>query len=74
VITCDGPKLSVELNGELVTQMDLDERTIPKRRPDGSEHKFDIAYREHPRFGYIGLQDNGAPCWYKNIKIKPLGR
>ena len=74
VITCDGPKLSVELNGELVTRMDLDEWTAPNRRPDGSEHKFDVAYKDHPRSGYIGLQDHGSPCWYKNIKIKPLGR
>jgi hypothetical protein len=71
-ITCDGPKVSVELNGELVTRMNLDEWTAPNRRPDGSEHKFDVAYKDHPRFGYIGLQDHGSPCWYKNIKIKPL--
>ena len=55
VITCDGPKLSVELNGEMVTRMDLDRWNTPSRRPDGSEHKFDIAYKDHPRFGYIGL-------------------
>ncbi|MFI5456430.1 MAG: DUF1080 domain-containing protein [Isosphaerales bacterium] len=72
VITCDGPKLSVELNGELVTRMNLDEWTTPNRRADGTEHKFDVAYKDHPRSGYIGLQDHGAPCWYKNIKIKPL--
>jgi len=73
VITGDGPKLSVELNGELVTRMNLDEWKAPNRRPDGTEHKFDVAYKDHPRFGYIGLQDHGSPCWYKNIKIKPLG-
>lgn len=71
-ITCDGPKLVVELNGELVNHMDLDQWTTPNRRPDGSEHKFDVAYKNHPRFGYIGLQDHGSPCWYKNIKIKQL--
>ncbi len=74
VITCDGPKLSVDLNGNLVTRMDLDQWTTPNRRPDGSEHKFDVAYKDHPRTGYIGLQDHGSPCWYKNIKIKPLER
>jgi Domain of Unknown Function (DUF1080) len=74
MITCDGPKLAVEVNGELVTQMNLDEWTLPNRRPDGSEHKFDIAYKGHPGFGYIGLQDHGAACWYKNIKIKPINR
>src|SRR5271155_5450010 len=60
------------LNGENITRMDLDQWTVPNRRPDGSEHKFDIAYRDHPRFGYIGLQDHGSPCWYKNIKLLPL--
>ena len=72
VITCDGPKIAVELNGETVTRMDLDEWTTPNRRPDGSAHKFDVAYKDHPRKGYIGLQDHGSPCWFKNIKIKPL--
>ena len=72
VITCDGPKISVEVNGELVTRMDLDQWTLPNRRPDGSEHKFDIAYKDHPRSGYIGLQDHGSNCWYKNIKIRPM--
>jgi Domain of Unknown Function (DUF1080) len=74
VIICDGPKLSVELNGEIVTRMDLNQWTVLNRRPDGSEHKFDIAYKDHPRFGYIGLQDHGSACWYKNIKLLPLKR
>jgi hypothetical protein len=72
VITCDRSRLSVELNDEQVTQMDLDQWTTPNRRPAGSEHKFDVGYKDHTRFGYIGLQDHGAPCWYKNIKIKSL--
>jgi hypothetical protein len=74
VITCDGPKISIELNGEVVTRMNLDEWTEPNRRPDGSAHKFDVAYKGHPRSGYIGLQDHGSACWYKNIKLKPLGK
>ena len=72
VITCDKNLIEVELNGEKVTRMDLDEWTKPNERPDGTKHKFDIAYKDHPRKGYIGLQDHGAPCWFKNIKIKPL--
>jgi hypothetical protein len=71
-ITCDGPKLSVELNGLVVSRMNLDEWTEPNRRPDGSAHKFDVAYKNHPRSGYIGLQDHGSACWYKNIKLKAL--
>ena len=74
VITCDGPKISVELNGEVVTRMNLDEWTEPNRRPDGTAHKFDVAYKNHPRSGYIGLQDHGSACWYKNIKLKPLSK
>jgi hypothetical protein len=72
VITSDRNVLEVELNGEKVTRMDFDEWTKPNTRPDGSMHKFDIAYKDHPRKGYIGLQDHGSPCWFKNIKIKPL--
>jgi Domain of Unknown Function (DUF1080) len=72
VITCDKNRIEVGLNGETVTRMDLDQWTKPNERPDGSRHKFDVAYRDHPRKGYIGLQDHGAPCWFKNIKIKPL--
>ena len=29
VITCDGPKHPIELNGEMVTRMDLDQWTAP---------------------------------------------
>jgi 3-keto-disaccharide hydrolase/WD40-like Beta Propeller Repeat len=72
VVTCDRNKIAVELNGEVVTHMDLDEWSEAYRRPDGSEHKFDVAYRNHPRKGYIGLQDHGSDCWYKNIKLRTL--
>lgn len=72
VITSNKNVIEVELNGEKVTRMDLDEWTKPYERPDGSKHKFDIAYKDHPRKGYIGLQDHGSPCWFKNIKIRPL--
>jgi alpha-3'-ketoglucosidase len=71
-VTCDKNLIDVVLNGEKVTHMNLDEFTQPNRRPDGSEHKFDIAYKNHPRKGYIGLQDHGSPCWFKNIKLRPL--
>ena len=72
-ITSDGGLLSVKLNGRRVSRIDLDEWTEPNKRPDGSAHKFDIAYKEHPRTGFIGLQDHGSDCWYRNIKLRPLG-
>lgn len=74
VITCDKNLITIELNGEEVTRMDLDEWTEPNKRPDGSSHKFDIAFKDHPRKGYIGLQDHGRPCWFKNIKLRPLSK
>jgi hypothetical protein len=72
VVTCDRNIITVELNGEKVTTMDMDQFTEPNKRPDGTPHKFDIAYKNHPRKGYIGLQDHGQDCWFKNIKLKPL--
>jgi hypothetical protein len=72
VITSDRNLISVEINGEPVTKMDLGQWTEPNKRPDGTPHKFDVAYKDHPRKGYIGLQDHGSDCWYKNIKLLPL--
>ncbi|MFL5244912.1 MAG: DUF1080 domain-containing protein [Gemmataceae bacterium] len=72
IITCDKNLITVELNGERVNRMNLDEWTEKNKRPDDTPHKFDIAYKNHPRKGYIGLQDHGADCWFKNIKLKPL--
>ena len=72
VITSNRHVIEVELNGRKVTRMDTREWTAPNRRPDGTTHKFDVAYKEHPVKGYIGLQDHGSPCWFKNVKLKPL--
>jgi hypothetical protein len=73
-LTCDGPTIKVEVNGMPVNEMNLDQWTEKNKRPDGSPHKFDVIYRDHPRHGFIGLQDHGSNCWYKNIKLKPLAR
>jgi hypothetical protein len=72
VITCDKNLITVELNGDKVTKMDLDEWTDPNHRPDGTRHKYDWVWKTHPRRGYIGLQDHGSDCWFKNIKLRPL--
>ena len=71
-ITCDQSRIEIVLNDEPVTAADLSRFTEPNKRPDGTTHKFDIAYKDHPRLGFIGLQDHGSPCWFKNIKLKPL--
>jgi hypothetical protein len=72
VITSNKNIIEVELNGQKITRMDLDKFTKKYKRPDGTKHKFDIAYKDHPRKGYIGLQDHGSACWFKNIKLKEL--
>jgi hypothetical protein len=71
-ITCRDTLIEVVLNGAKVNSVDLAKFVEPYKRPEGTAHKFDIAYRDHPRRGYIGLQDHGSPCWFKNIKLKPL--
>jgi hypothetical protein len=71
-ITCEKTRIHVVVNGEAVTHADLAQFTEVNKRPDGTSHKFDVAYKDHPLRGYIGLQDHGKPCWFKNIKLKPL--
>lgn len=71
-ITCDKSVIDVVLNGEHVNHLDLERFAKPNLRPDGTPHKFDVAYKDHPRRGYIGLQDHGSNCWFKNIKLKEL--
>ena len=72
-ITVKGNVIDVVLNDERINHVDLDQFDKMGKRPDGSDHKFaDLTFKDHPKHGYIGLQDHGSPCWYKNIKIKPL--
>lgn len=72
LITCDKNMIKIEVNGAEVTRTDLDQWTTINKRPDGTDHKFDVAYKDHPRTGYIGLQDHGGDVWYKNIKLLRL--
>src|SRR5262249_55633319 len=72
VLTCNKNLITVELNGEKVSAIDLDKWDKPGVRPDGSKHKFKKALKEFPRAGLIGLQDHGRPVCFKNIKLKPL--
>jgi hypothetical protein len=72
-LRCQDGKITVTINGEKVNVVDLNQFTEKNKRPDGTEHKFDIAFKDHAFKGYIGLQDHGSPCWYKNIKIRAIG-
>jgi hypothetical protein len=74
VLTCRDNEIAVDVNGQRVSEMDLNKWTAEGKRSDGSRHKFDdIAYTKHPRKGYLGLQDHGSDCWYRNIKLRPWG-
>lgn len=71
-ITAKGNAITVVLNGQTVTTADLDKWTEANKNPDGSKNKFKTPLKDMAREGYVGVQDHGHDCWYKNIKVKPL--
>ena len=73
VLTSSDNRAIVELNGEVVNEVDFNKFTEVDKRPDGTPHKFGVAFKDFPRRGRIGLQDHGADIWFKNIKLLPLG-
>tara|TARA_Y100001968_G_scaffold333041_1_gene393771 strand:+ start:2157 stop:2822 length:666 start_codon:yes stop_codon:yes gene_type:complete len=64
VITCKGPHLQVELNGEKIIDHQLDKKGEGKL--SGASHC--------PPEGHVGLQDHGEPnnLYFRNIRIKEL--
>lgn len=72
LITCDRNLITVAINDKTVSHMNLDQWTLPNKRADETDHKFDVVYKNHPRKGYIGLQDHGGDIWYRNIKLRKL--
>jgi sugar phosphate isomerase/epimerase len=75
VITCLDNKIYVNLNGQDIIDMDLDQWTEPGKNPDppiaaGTKNKFRYAYKDLVREGHIGLQYHGNPVWFMNVKIK----
>ncbi len=71
-ITCQGPHISVAVNGKTVSSLNADEFTEPGRSADGKKNKFKTAVKDFPRKGYLGFQDHGHKVWYKNIKLREL--
>ncbi len=71
-VSCRGPGIAVELNGQTVNDVDLDRWTLPRKNPDGSENKFPRALKDFARRGHIGFQDHGRPVWYRNVRVKAL--
>ena len=75
-ITCQGPKLSLVLNGEQVLDLNLDDWKEARKNPDGTPNKFAVALKDFSRRGPIGLQGlhgtAGATVWFRNMKVKAL--
>jgi hypothetical protein len=75
-ITCRDKMIYVMLNGQMVTQMNMDLWTSATKNPDGSEIPswLSTPFAKLPTHGYIGLQGKhaGAPIYFRNIKIKEL--
>jgi len=75
-ITCKDKMIYVMLNGEMVTEMNMDLWTSAEKNPDGSEIPswLSTPFSELPTSGRIGFQGKhaGAPIYFRNIKIKEL--
>jgi hypothetical protein len=71
-IVCQGPMITVKVNGEEVAELDVDTLDKHGLRSDGTKHKFPRAIKDFARKGYIGLQDHGTDVWFKNIKLREI--
>jgi len=75
-ITCRGQKITVVLNGERVTEMDMSRWTSAKTNPYGSEIPAWLSrpFAELTTKGRIGFQGKhaGAPIFFRNIKIREM--
>jgi hypothetical protein len=71
-VTCQGPRIQVEINGKLVLDADLDRWTEPGKNPDGSANRYAMAARDLPRKGRIGFENGRFFAWYREIWIRAL--
>lgn len=76
-IRCQGPHISVKVNGKQVSKINVDEFDEPGVCPDGEKHKYKLngkprAVKDFARKGYLGFQDHGHKVWYRNVKLLPL--
>lgn len=72
VVTARGPRVRVELNGELVQDVNLDEHNTPVERHDGT---MAPPLKDRPRRGHIGFQElsrGGAHVLIRNVKLTEL--
>jgi hypothetical protein len=72
VITCQGPKVTIDMNGQRIIDADLDKWPQAGQNPDGTKNKYRTALKDFPREGHVGLQEHGAVVAYRQIRVKPL--
>lgn len=72
VITAIDNRITVEINGEKIIDMDLNKWNQAGKNPDGTNNKFRNALKDFKREGHIGFQDHGAEVAYRNVRIKQL--
>jgi len=70
IITLDGSRISVDLDGQRVSSYDSSKQAVPART-QWHEPKREP---KRPEVGYIGLQnhDPGDIVWFKEISVRPL--
>jgi hypothetical protein len=71
-LSCSGSKVSLEINGVLVNEFNIDRWDTAMKNPDGTKNKFSTALKDLPRTGRIGLQNHGHVVWFKDIAIRRL--
>ncbi|MCL4181303.1 MAG: DUF1080 domain-containing protein [Verrucomicrobia bacterium] len=71
-IECRGPRVNVELNGEPILDVNLDDQTASVKRHDGTDAP---PLKDRPRRGHIGFQElsrDGSHVAIRNARIRVL--
>jgi hypothetical protein len=70
IITLDGTRIAVDLDGKAVSTLDTASKDLPPRK-QWHEPKRE---NKRPEVGYIGLQthDPGDVVWFKEVSVRPL--
>jgi hypothetical protein len=72
LITCEGPRVQVVLNDQLILDVNVDEQTTPTKKHDNTDAP---PLKDRPRKGHIGFQElsrGGGHVEIRNARIKEL--